>query len=50
MGKYLQCYGIYKATDLEITMQRVIKITMKIVPVLQVKKVVYDLSGPFAKV
>ena len=35
---------------LEITKQRVILITMRIVWVLDVKKVVYELSGPFARV
>ena len=50
MRKYLWCYGICKAKILEITKQIVIKITMKIVRVLDVKKVVYDLSGPFAKI
>ena len=49
MSKYLQCYEInYKEMILKMTKQRVVLITMRIVWVLDVKKVANELSGPQA--
>ena len=48
MNKYLRCYKIYKEIILEIAKQVLIMKTMRIVWVLDVKKVAYELSGPFA--
>ena len=49
MSKYSQCYEIHKEMILEIMKQRVIRTIMRIVWVLDVKKVANELSGPFAK-
>ena len=49
MSKYLWCYEFYKEIILEITKYGVIMITMKIMRVLDVKKVPYKQFGPSAK-
>ena len=50
MSRYLLCYGIYKKMILKVTKQRAIMISMRIVWVLDVMKVTYELSGPSTKV
>ena len=50
MSKYLRCYKIFKEMILEVMKHRVIMKTMEIVRLLDVKKVAYELPGPFAKV
>ena len=50
MSKYLRCYEIYKEMILEITKQGVIMITLRIVRVLDIKKVAYELAGPSAEI
>ena len=50
MSKYLRCHAIYKEKVLDITKQGAMMITMRIVLVLGVKKVAFELSVPFATV
>ena len=50
MSKYLQSYEIHKEVIQEKTKQRVMRIAVRIVRVMNVKKVSNELSGPFAKV
>ena len=50
MSIYLRCSEIYDEMILEIAKQGVIWIIMRIVLVLDVRKVANELSGPFAKV
>ena len=44
----LRCYEIYKEMILEVTKHRVI--TVRILVILDVIKVAYELSGPFAQI
>ena len=50
MSNYLHCYEIYEGMNLEIKKQRVIKIFVSIVWVLDVKKVACEQASPFANV
>ena len=49
-SKYFRCYEIYKEMILEITKRRVIMKTKRIIQILVVKKVTYELTGPVAKI
>ena len=50
MSKYLRRYETYEEMIMEVTKQRMIIIIIRIVRVLDVKEVAYELSGPFSKV
>ena len=50
MSKYLRCYEIYNEMILDITKQSVIIIIIRIVRVLDAKKVANELSDLFSKV